>query len=145
MGCLADPHPSACPSTPTTQPWSYCQAYLVAVGAHGQGGEEVNSMVEWKNMQFWRQQQQLPRKQFVTHASGFNPEADVERAIETIAGTNWGEAEVAQDRGRWQDLSAVSVERYDVPWATGKQLTIQDKLLPNHRRGPPAVGALTTE
>ena len=61
-----------------------------------------------ENMQFWRQQQQLPCKQRVTHASRFNPEADVERAIEAIAGTNWGE--VAQNRGRWQDLSAIFVQ-----------------------------------
>ena len=66
------------------------------------GGAEVNSMVTWKDMQFWRAQQQLPRKQRVTHASRFNPEADVEKAV---AGTHWGD--IAQDRHKWQELSLV--------------------------------------
>ena len=57
-------------------------------GHMARGGAEVNSMVTWKNMHFWRVQ--LPRRQRVTHASRFNPEADVERAIEAVAGTNWG-------------------------------------------------------
>ena len=97
-------------------------------GHMARGGAEVNSMVGWKNMQFWRAQQELPRKHRVTHASRFNPEADVERAIEAVAGTNWGA--VAQDRPRWQQLAAAFVEKFDVPWATGKQLSLQDNLGP---------------
>ena len=108
------------------------------MGTHGSGGDEVNSMVTRKNMQFWRAQQQLPRKQRVTHASRFNPEADVERAIEAIAGTHWGDA--AQDRRRRQELSLTFLERFDVPWATGKQLALTDNLLPRSRRGPPTHG-----
>ena len=107
------------------------------------GGAEVNSMVGWKNMQFWRAQQKLPHKHRVTHASRFNPEADVERAIEAVAGTNWGA--VAQDRPRWQQLAAAFVEKFDVPWATGKQLSLQDNLSPHHRRGPPLRHAVTAE
>ena len=74
-------------------------------------------------MQFWRAQQQLPCKQRVTHASRFNPEANVERAIEAVAGTHCGA--FAQDRQKWQELSLVFLEKFDVPWATGKQLTLQ--------------------
>ena len=54
------------------------------------GGEEVNAMVEWKTLSFWRAEQQKPRKQRVTHVGHFNPEGDVERAFGSIAGTQWG-------------------------------------------------------
>ena len=100
-------------------------------------------MVSWKNMQFWRAQQQLPRKHRVTHASRFKPEADVERAIEAVAGTHWGE--VAQDRPRWQQLAAAFVDKYDVNWATGKQPSLQNNLSPHRRRGPPSRDAITAE
>ncbi|CAE7721169.1 unnamed protein product [Symbiodinium sp. CCMP2592] len=96
------------------------------------GGEEVNAMVTWKNMAFRREQQNKPRKHRVTHVGHFNPESDVERAIEAIAGTHWGE--VAQDRKKWQDLTPAFTARFDVPWATGKQQAIQDNLL--HRPPP---------
>ena len=62
----------------------------------------------------------------------------MERAIEAIAGTHWGDA--AQDRRRRQELSLTFLERFDVPWATGKQLALTDNLLPRSRRGPPTHG-----
>ena len=86
-------------------------------------------MVTWKNMNFWRAEQQKPRRHRVTHASRFNPEGDIERALESIAGTDWGAT--AQDRARWNELCADFVARYDVPWATGKQTSIADNLHPH--------------
>ena len=103
---------------------SYILKWIWPLWGHmARGGVEVNSIVTWKNMQFWRAQQQLPCKQRVTHASRFNPEANVERAIEAVAGTHCGA--FAQDRQKWQELSLVFLEKFDVPWATGKQLTLQ--------------------
>ena len=91
---MADPHPS--PRENYTfrenniEGWSsFILKRIWSLWGHmARGGAEVNSMVTWKNMHFWRVQ--LPRRQRVTHASRFNPEADVERAIEAVAGTNWG-------------------------------------------------------
>ncbi|CAE7546588.1 unnamed protein product, partial [Symbiodinium necroappetens] len=71
-------------------------------GHLARGGEQVAAMLEWKNLRYWRIQQQLPPRQRVKHAGRFNPGGDIERALESIAGTRWGE--VAQDRGRWQAL-----------------------------------------
>ncbi|CAE7690154.1 pol [Symbiodinium sp. CCMP2592] len=102
-------------------------------GHMARGGAEVNAMVQWKNLAFWRKEQRKPRSSRVNHAARFNPEADVERALESMGGTRWGEA--AQDRAHWQSLSTTFVERYDVPWATGKQTSIQDNLTPNSHRG----------
>ncbi|CAE7624163.1 Clec16a [Symbiodinium sp. CCMP2592] len=112
-------------------------------GHMARGGAEVNAMVQWKNLDFWRQEQRKPRSSRVNHAAGFNPEADVERALESIGGTRWGEA--AQDRAHWQTLSTTFVERYDVPWATGKQTSIQDNLTPNSHRGGRAKRAKPRE
>ena len=107
---------------------------LAALGAHGQGGPEVTDMVAWKNMAFWRAQQQQPRKQRVTNVGHFNPEGDVERAIESVGGTHW--MQVAQNRAEWQRLSDIFILRHDVPWASGKQQSIQDNLIPRARRAP---------
>ncbi|CAE7944187.1 unnamed protein product [Symbiodinium sp. KB8] len=60
--------------------------------------EEVTAMLRWKNLHFWRAQQQLPARQRVKHAGRFNPGGDVERALESIAGTNWGEVAQADNR-----------------------------------------------
>ena len=148
MGGMADsktpPSAGASPAKQIERWSSYILKRIWSLWGHmARGGAEVNSMVTWKNMQFWRAQQQLPRKQRVTHASRFNPEADVERAIEAVAGTHWGD--VAQDRQKWQELSLVFLEKFDVPWPTGKQLTLQDNLLPHRRRGPPTHDAMTAE
>ena len=86
-------------------------------------------MIQWKDLRFWRAEQQKPSSVRVRHAGRFNPAGDVERAIEAVAGTAWGE--VAQHRQTWQALQQQFVERFDVPWATGRQGSIQDNLHPN--------------
>ena len=102
--------------------------------------EEVTAMLRWKNLHFWRAQQQLPARQRVKHAGRFNPGGDVERALESIAGTNWGE--VAQDRQAWQALQQHFIDRFDVPWASGRQPSLRDNLHPNTRQQAPATAGL---
>ncbi|CAE7573272.1 pol [Symbiodinium sp. CCMP2592] len=80
-------------------------------GHMARGGEEVNAMIQWKNLDFWRREQRKPRSNRVNHAARFNPEADVERALESVGGTRWGEA--AQDRTHWHQLSQTFVDRFD--------------------------------
>ncbi|CAE7943307.1 unnamed protein product [Symbiodinium necroappetens] len=98
-------------------------------GHMAQGGEAVTDMLHWKDLRFWRAEQRKPARTRVRHAGRFNPGGDIERALETIAGTSWGE--VAQQRNTWQALQQQFVERFDVPWATGRQGSIQDNLHPN--------------
>ncbi|CAE7787885.1 Clec16a [Symbiodinium sp. CCMP2592] len=88
-------------------------------GHMARAGEEVNAMIRWKDLRFWRAEQRKPPRDRVNHAARFNPEKDVERALESIGGTNWGD--LATDRTRWQLLTASFVDKFDVPWATGKQ------------------------
>ena len=64
------------------------QAHLDTVGTHGRPGKTWLSGVDNRTSLANR----------ITHIEHFNPEADVERAIESIAGTQWGE--VAQDRSK---------------------------------------------
>ena len=101
-------------------------------GHMARGGDEVNNMIRWKDLRFWRAEQQKPARTRVRHAGRFNPGGDVERAIEAIAGTSWGE--VAQQRQVWQALQQRFVERLDVPWATGRQGSIHDNLHPQHQQ-----------
>ena len=84
---------------------------------------EVTAMVAWKNLAFWRAEQQKPRKTRVTHAGHFNPE------------------------GMWKGLSkqggnldASSTGHGAL--ATGKQLNIRDNLIPHSRRNPTPGGEI---
>ncbi|CAE7364098.1 pol [Symbiodinium sp. CCMP2592] len=109
-------------------------------GHIARGGEEVNAMMRWKDLRFWRAEQRKPPKDRVSHAARFNPEGDVERALESIGGTHW--SSIATDRTQWQLLTASFIDRFDVPWATGKQNSIHDNLVPHTPRGPPHRPAL---
>ena len=104
-------------------------------GHLARGGEEVTAMLKWKNLHFWRGEQQKPARQRVRHAGRFNPGGDIERALESIAGTEW--AAVAQDRQKWQQLQQTFVDRFDVPWASGRQQSLHDNLHPNFQRTTP--------
>ncbi|CAE6973291.1 unnamed protein product [Symbiodinium sp. CCMP2592] len=85
-----------------------------------QGGAE---MLQWKNLKWWRQQQHIPPSWGgIRHGHRFNSDADPERQIVAIGGLDW--MQVAQNRQAWQDLTQTFVERFDVPWATGKQGSI---------------------
>ena len=104
-------------------------------GHMARAGEEVTAMVTWKNMNFWRAEQRKPRKHRVTHASRFNPEGDVERALESIAPST---LERALRRLRCPVWCAV---------ATGKQASIVDNLHPRSARrtgGGPSPATDTT-
>ena len=98
-------------------------------GHMARGGEAVTDMLHWKDLRFWRAEQRKPARTRVRHAGRFNPGGDIERTLEAVAGTSWGE--VAQERHTWQALQQQFVDRFDVPWATGRQGSIQDNLHPN--------------
>ena len=104
-------------------------------GHLARGGEEVTATLKWKNLHFWRGEQRKPARQRVKHAGRFNPGGDIERALESIAGTEW--ATVAQDRQAWQQLQQTFVDRFDVPWASGRQPSLHDNLHPNLQRSTP--------
>ena len=117
------------------------QAHLDTVGAHGKGGRRGQCHGDLEKHGFLACAAEQPCKQRVTHVGHLSPEADVERAIESIAGTQWGE--VVQDHRKWQELAGAFLAKFDIPWATGKQQSIQDNLLPNNRRGPPVAREIT--
>ena len=112
-------------------------------GHMARGGDEVTDMIHWKDLRFWRAEQQKPARSRVRHAGRFNPAGDVERAIEAIAGTSWGE--LAQQRQTWQSLQQRFVEHFDVPWATGRQVSIHDNLHPNTNNARPPPRAIRGE
>ena len=68
----------------------------------------------------------------------FCSQLDTERQIAAVAGKQW--ATVAGDRRAWTALEQAFVDRYDPPWATGKQPQLTN-LAP--ARAPPATARLT--
>ena len=118
-------------------------AHVGAVRGHGQvqawgAGRAVVAQPLW-----WEGEKTKPKKQRVTHVHRYNAFVDPERQLVHVAALEW--MQVAQDRQRWASLAAAFVQQYDVPWATGKQGSIQN-LSPNHvtgRRGE-AVASQTT-
>ncbi|CAE7458351.1 unnamed protein product [Symbiodinium natans] len=97
--------------------------------ARGEG--PTKQIALWKNMQWWRGEQK--KRGGARHAKRFNPNLDPERHLATIGGDNW--VEVAQDRGEWRRLSTKFVERFDTPWASGRQKAIGN-LTPSHSHTP---------
>ena len=90
------------------------------------GGEEVQAMITWKDLTWWRRQQSMGNRG-VKHRHRFNSNLDVERALSKTGGNEW--MQNAQNRERWRSLTQAFVEQHDVPWATGRQPKL-DNLTP---------------
>ena len=85
-------------------------------------------MLSWKNLRWWRQEQQKPCSQRHTLAGHFNPMVDPERQLKKIAGDAW--QEVARDCKVWSMLGGEFLQQFDVPCSTGKQSSLEN-LVPN--------------
>ncbi|CAE7528629.1 unnamed protein product [Symbiodinium sp. CCMP2592] len=83
------------------------------------GGGVTRDMLLWRGLAFWRTEQRKHPTQGARHAARFCSQMDTERQIAAIAGEQW--PQVALDRQRWHQLEQAFVERYDPPWASGKQ------------------------
>ena len=88
-------------------------------------------MLAWKDLAWWELEKSKPRRERHTHVK-FNPLADPERQVVAVAGLGWKER--AGDFQSWGALGGQFVERFDVPWATGKQGSLAN-LTPNSREG----------
>eukprot|EP00439_Symbiodinium_sp_Y106_P068616 s3102_g11.t1 len=94
---------------------------------------EAARVLSWKNLHWWKQQQQIPRSWGgARHAHRYNVNVDPERQISAVGGLRW--IERAQDRAHWQQLATTFVEQFDVPWATGKQTSL-DNIAANQQQG----------
>ena len=89
-------------------------------------------MLQWRNLKWWEAEKQKPKSQRVTHAHRYNPFVDTERQIVRVATLDW--MEKACNMPVWSALATEFVKQFDVPWATGKQASIQN-LVPNMSSG----------
>ena len=106
---------------------SYILERIWTFGGHlSRGGEETQAMITWKDLSWWRVQQGKGSKG-VKHRQRLNSNLDVERALSKTGGERW--LHTAQNREQWRDLTVRFVEQHDIPWATGRQLKI-DNLTP---------------
>ncbi|CAE7807571.1 unnamed protein product [Symbiodinium sp. CCMP2592] len=91
-----------------------------AVGHICRGDPIGGATFQWHSLRWW--QRQKDRGIPVQHAQRFNAYMDIDRQLSETAGPEW--FAIAQDRDAWGELEAVFIERYDVPWSSGKQGSI---------------------
>ena len=89
---------------------------------HEQGGGLI---MGWRNQEWWRVEQSKPNG--LRHPHRFNAMLETEKMIEKIA-RPWRDE--AQNRNRWQKLESAFVQRFDPPWSSWKQGSLEN-LAPN--------------
>ena len=88
----------------------------------------AQATLQWRNLAWWKAKQAKPRG--TRHAARYNPFLDVERYIVHTAGLSW--QHTAKNRQAWAHLQTSFIHAHDVPWSTGKQLSVQNL----HQTGP---------
>ena len=113
-------------SRPTHRWSSIALAQVWRLWGHtARNDRDTGLMLGWRNQEWWRAEQSKP--QGLRHPSRFNAMLETEKLIEKI-GSQWREA--AQNREKWKELEQSFVRKYDPPWSSGKQASI-DNLAPN--------------
>ena len=62
----------------------------------------TREILTWRNLQWWREEQQLPDRVRAKHPHQFNTQLDDERKVAKVAGDDWQEK--AQHRERWAGM-----------------------------------------
>ncbi|CAE7346755.1 unnamed protein product [Symbiodinium microadriaticum] len=79
----------------------------------------------FRTLPWWIHQQSLPQKQGIRHKGHHFPRLTIlERGMDHVAGHPWRVH--AHDRKRWRSLEDAWVAHMDVPWSSGRQLSIGD-------------------
>ncbi|CAE7778272.1 unnamed protein product [Symbiodinium sp. CCMP2456] len=88
-------------------------------------------LLRWRCLAWWNANR--PPHGNISHAGRFNAYMDIDRQITSVAGENWHE--IAMDRGQWSGLLQTWLDKYDVPWASGRQTSIMN-LAPHRSTSP---------
>ena len=83
------------------------------------GGGVTKDLLLWRGLAFWRHEQRKPPTHGARRAGRFCSALDTERQIAAITGEDLPSK--ALDRQAWQELEPAFIEKYDLPWASGKQ------------------------
>ena len=93
----------------------------------------TREIVSWRNLEWWRAEQQLPDRVRAKHPHQYNTQLDDERKVAKIAGDGW--QQVAQHRERWAAKTEEFILQFDVEWTTGKQAKLGN--IQQNRTGTP--------
>ena len=93
----------------------------------------TREILSWRNLEWWRAEQQLPDRVRAKHPHQYNTQLDDERKVAKVAGEGW--QQVAQQRERWAAMTDDFVHKCDVEWATGKQAQLGN--IQQGRKGTP--------
>ena len=86
---------------------------------------DTGLMLEWRNQTWWRAEQS--KANGLRHPGRFNAMMETEKLLEKIV-MPWKTA--AQDRQQWKHLESTFVQKFDPPWSSGRQASL-DNLAPN--------------
>ncbi|CAE7328182.1 pol [Symbiodinium sp. CCMP2456] len=92
-------------------------------------------LLRWRCLAWWNARR--PPWGNITHARRFNAYMDTDRQVTSVAGENWHQ--VAMDRNQWSSLLQTWIDKYDVPWASGRQTSITN-LTPHRSTSSDARG-----
>ena len=87
--------------------------------------QQTGGMLGWRSQEWWRVEQSKPNG--LRHPARFNAMLETEKMLEKIT-MPWRAA--AQNRETWKQLEPAFVRRFDPPWSSGKQASL-DNLAPN--------------
>ena len=117
----------ACLATRPTHRWSTIALTQVwkLWGHTARHSQHTGLMMGWRNQEWWRVEQSKPTG--LRHPARFNAMLETEKMLEKVA-RPWREA--AQNRDTWKHMESTFVKRFDPPWSSGKQASL-DNLAPN--------------
>ena len=78
--------------------------------------------LEWRSTKWWRAQQKLSPSISMRHPRRFYA-SNPERQIAQSHGCQW--LDIAQNRDEWTKVRRQYIDEWDVPWCTGRQLSIR--------------------
>ena len=77
----------------------------------------------FRDRQWWVHEQTKPKGQGLRHVRHYAKLMQMERKLDSVAGGAW--RTLARDRVAWAAAVGQWVEQQDIPWATGRQLSLQ--------------------
>ena len=96
--------------------------------------QHTGLMLSWRNQEWWRVEQ--GKGDGLRHPHRFSAMMETEKMVEKIV-KPWPTE--AQDREKWKNLEAEFARRFDPPWSSGKQPSLEN-LAPNEGCGMGKAG-----
>ena len=82
----------------------------------------AGAMLKWRDMEWWREEQQWPPPYGKRHPGRFYAD-NFERRLSQVFGVRWMQMTI--DRDAWRQGLRLWLRKWDVPWCKGRQLELE--------------------